>query len=107
MTDNYATFCTDGSVNLCAAAPVIGTSQVTCSVVVGGGTGKRCERFTADNIKPRLNMRDFIATMRTRGLQFAGPPRMNIQDKLQFVNPLDRWLKSRPDIRLAGGQENG
>ena len=52
----------------------------------------RGERFTADNIKPRLNMRDFMDTMRTSGVQSGGPPPLGSQDKQQFANQLDRML---------------
>ncbi len=54
----------------------------------------RGERLTADNIKPRLNMRDFMDTMRSSGVQSGGPPPMNNQDKQQFANQLDRLLST-------------
>jgi uncharacterized protein YaiI (UPF0178 family) len=54
----------------------------------------RGERLTADNIKPRLNMRDFMDTMRSSGMQSGGPPPLNNQDKLQFANQLDRLLST-------------
>jgi uncharacterized protein YaiI (UPF0178 family) len=52
----------------------------------------RGERLTADNIKPRLNMRDFMDTMRSSGVQSGRPPPLNNQDKQQFANQLDRLL---------------
>jgi uncharacterized protein YaiI (UPF0178 family) len=52
----------------------------------------RGERLTADNIKPRLNMRDFMDTMRSSGVQSGGPPPLNNQDKQQFANQLDKLL---------------
>ena len=52
----------------------------------------RGERLTADNIKPRLNMRDFMDTMRSSGIQSGGPPPLNNQDKQQFANQLDQLL---------------
>jgi uncharacterized protein YaiI (UPF0178 family) len=52
----------------------------------------RGERLTADNIKPRLNMRDFMDTMRSSGVQSGGQPPLNNQDKQQFANQLDRLL---------------
>ena len=54
----------------------------------------RGERLTADNIKPRLNMRDFMDTMRSSGMQSGGPPPLNNQDKLRFANQLDRLLST-------------
>jgi len=52
----------------------------------------RGERLTADNIKPRLNMRDFMETMRSSGMQSGGPPPLDNRDKQQFANQLDRLL---------------
>ncbi len=52
----------------------------------------RGERYTADNIKPRLNMRDFMDTMRASGMQSGGPPPLGPQEKQQFANQLDRLL---------------
>jgi len=52
----------------------------------------RGERFTTDNIKPRLNMRDFMDTMRSSSMQSGGPPPLGPQDKQQFANQLDRLL---------------
>jgi uncharacterized protein len=50
------------------------------------------ERFTADNIRPRLNMRDFIETMRASGEVTGGPPPFCNKDKLAFANELDKYL---------------
>ena len=40
----------------------------------------------------RLNIRDFMETMRSSGMQSGGPPPLNNQDKQQFANQLDRLL---------------
>lgn len=52
----------------------------------------RGERFTKDNIKSRLNMRDFMETMRSSGIQSGGPPKLSLQDRKTFSDKLDRWL---------------
>ncbi|GGX68336.1 YaiI/YqxD family protein [Saccharospirillum salsuginis] len=52
----------------------------------------RGELFTRDNIRARLNMRDFLDTLRGSGIQTGGPPALNQQDRQQFANQLDRWL---------------
>lgn len=52
----------------------------------------RGELFTTENIKARLNIRDFMETMRSSGIQTGGPPAINQSDKQQFANHLDRWL---------------
>lgn len=53
----------------------------------------RGEELTKDNIKSRLNIRDFMDTMRSSGVQTGGPPALNNNDKQQFANALDRWLQ--------------
>jgi uncharacterized protein len=55
----------------------------------------RGEKFTKENIKPRLNMRDFLETMRGSGLQTGGPPSLNQADRKAFADGLDRWLSKR------------
>lgn len=53
----------------------------------------RGELFTAENIRQRLNMRDFLDTMRSSGIQTAGPPPLNQSDRQEFANNLDRILQ--------------
>lgn len=55
----------------------------------------RGERFTKENIKPRLNMRDFLETMRSSGMQTGGPPALSQMDRKAFADGLDRWLSKR------------
>ena len=52
----------------------------------------RGELFSKDNIKQRLNMRDFMDTMRSSGIQMGGPPALSQADRQQFANHLDRLL---------------
>ena len=52
----------------------------------------RGERFTKENIKARLNMRDFMETMRSSGVQTGGPPALNQSDRKAFADKLDQWL---------------
>ena len=54
----------------------------------------RGELFTSENIRARLNMRDFLETMRSSGLQSGGPPPLNQSDRQAFANHLDRILSS-------------
>ena len=55
----------------------------------------RGELLTAANIKSRLNMRDFMDTLRSSGVQIGGPAPLSQQDKQQFANHLDRLLAKR------------
>lgn len=52
----------------------------------------RGELYTKDNIKARLNMRDFLDTMRSSGVDTGGPPALNQSDRMAFANHLDRLL---------------
>jgi len=53
----------------------------------------RGELYTKANIKSLLNMRDFMDTMRSSGVEMkGGPAPLNQQDKQQFANQLDKWL---------------
>lgn len=53
----------------------------------------RGEMYTTENIKQRLNMRDFMETMRSSGVEVGGgPPPLNQKDRQNFANHLDRLL---------------
>ncbi len=52
----------------------------------------RGEELTKANIKSRLNLRDFMDTMRSSGVQTGGPPPLSQRDRVQFANALDRFL---------------
>jgi uncharacterized protein YaiI (UPF0178 family) len=59
----------------------------------------RGELFTNENIKSRLNIRDFMDTMRASGVQTGGPPALSQSDRQAFANHLDtiivRYQKSQ------------
>lgn len=52
----------------------------------------RGEVFSANTIKAKLNMRDFMDTMRSSGIHTGGPSQLNESDKREFANALDRYL---------------
>lgn len=52
----------------------------------------RGELFTKENIKSRLNIRDFMDTMRASGVQTGGPPPLSQSDRQLFANHLDSIL---------------
>lgn len=58
----------------------------------GHALSPRGEMHTTDNIRARLNMRDFMDTMRSSGIQTGGPPALNQADRMEFANQLDRFL---------------
>lgn len=52
----------------------------------------RGEIYSSDSIKSRLNMRDFMDTMRASGVHTGGPPPLNQSDRQAFANHLDQLL---------------
>lgn len=52
----------------------------------------RGEHYTKETIGQRLNMRDFMDTMRSSGVMTGGPAAYSQQDRQAFANTLDRWL---------------
>lgn len=52
----------------------------------------RGDIYDKTNIKQKLNMRDFMDTMRSSGEHHGGQAAMNAKDKQTFANALDRYL---------------
>lgn len=52
----------------------------------------RGEPYSVQTIRQKLQMRDFMETMRSSGIQSGGPAAFSDRDKAQFANSLDRWL---------------
>ena len=53
----------------------------------------RGEMYSTENIRSLLNMRDFMDTMRSSGVDTSGgPPPLNQSDRQAFANQLDRFL---------------
>lgn len=52
----------------------------------------RGEMFTAANVRSRLNLRDFMDTMRASGFDTGGTPAINQTQQRAFANRLDTWL---------------
>ncbi|MDY6830193.1 MAG: YaiI/YqxD family protein [Pseudomonadota bacterium] len=61
----------------------------------------RGEELTASNIRPRLNMRDFLDQMRSSGEVTGGPPPLSNADRGAFANAVDRIVTKR--MRADGG----
>jgi len=52
----------------------------------------RGELYSADTIRARLNMRDFMDTLRASGINTGGPPTLSQSDRKSFANHLDAFL---------------
>jgi uncharacterized protein YaiI (UPF0178 family) len=56
----------------------------------------RGEMLNKGNIKARVQMRDFMETMRSSGEHTGGPKGYSDGDRREFANALDRWLAKNP-----------
>lgn len=87
----------DEIVKRLAAGDLVITGDVPLAAEVidkgGQALSPRGELFTTENIRSRLNMRDFLDTMRASGVQTdGGPAAFSQRDKQEFANNLDRFL---------------
>ncbi|MGI9291199.1 MAG: YaiI/YqxD family protein [Gammaproteobacteria bacterium] len=68
---------------------------LAAEVIEKGGLAlsPRGEMHTTENIGARLNMRDFMDTMRSSGVDVGGgPAALGQADRQNFANQLDKWL---------------
>jgi len=86
----------DEIVKLVKKGDLVITSDIPLAdevIEVGGqALSPRGELYTSSNIKSRLNMRDFMDTMRASGEHTGGPALLSQSDRQQFANHLDRIL---------------
>ena len=52
----------------------------------------RGEFYTPDNIRERLELRNFLDTLRGSGVQTGGPAALDQSDRKRFADQLDRFL---------------
>ena len=87
----------DEIVKRLAAGDLVVTSDIPLAAEViekgGHALSPRGEMHTKENIGAKLNMRDFMDTMRSSGVEMGGGPSAYGQrDKQEFANNLDRFL---------------
>ncbi len=58
----------------------------------GVALNPRGELYTKEDIKSRLNMRDFMETLRDSGIETGGPAPLSQKDRQKFANNLDKIL---------------
>jgi uncharacterized protein YaiI (UPF0178 family) len=79
-----------------AADDLVITSDIplAAEVIDKGGLviSSRGERFTPSNIRQRLNMRDFLDTMRSSGEITGGQTALGPIERQAFANALDQYL---------------
>lgn len=89
----------DEIVRRVSAGDLVITSDIPLAAEViekdGQALSPRGELYSKENIGARLNMRDFLDTMRASGVDTGGPPAMNQADRQAFANHLDTILARR------------
>ena len=86
-------------VRLAESGDLVVTTDIplAAGVIAKGGTGlsPRGEVFSAENIRGRLTMRDFMDELRGSGVMTGGPAALRPRDRQEFSNQLDRLLRAR------------
>ena len=87
------------------AGDLVITSDIPLAAeVIEKGAHALCPRgelHTRENIGAKLNMRDFMDTLRASGINTGGPPALGNAERKAFADQLDRWL-SRNYRKPAG-----
>jgi uncharacterized protein YaiI (UPF0178 family) len=73
---------------------ITGDIPLAAEVIEMGGyaLNPRGELYSANNIRARLNMRDFMDTLRASGIDTGGPSALSQSDRKSFANHLDKIL---------------
>jgi uncharacterized protein YaiI (UPF0178 family) len=83
-------------VRRCSAGDLIVTSDIPLAAeVIDKGAyalSPRGELYSTDDIRARLNMRDFLDTLRASGIDTGGPPALKHSDRQLFASHLDTLL---------------
>ena len=86
----------DEIVKRLSAGDLVITSDIPLAAEViekgGQALSPRGELHTTENIGARLNMRDFMDTLRSSGVDTGGPSAFSQKDRQTFANNLDKLL---------------
>jgi uncharacterized protein YaiI (UPF0178 family) len=83
---------------------ITGDIPLAAEVIDKGGNAlsPRGELYSADSIKSRLGMRDFLDNLRASGIDTGGPPALSQSDRNAFANQLDKLLAKNTSTTLRG-----
>jgi uncharacterized protein len=83
-------------VAMLAAGDLVITADIPLAAQViekgGHALNPRGEFYSAENIKERLSMRDFMESLRASGVETSGPSAMQSSDRHTFAKQLDQFL---------------
>ena len=83
-------------VNRLGAGDLVITSDIPLAAEVidkgGHALTPRGELYSSDNIKARLDMRNYMDALRASGIDTGGPPALSQSDRKSFANHLDKLL---------------
>lgn len=76
---------------------ITGDIPLASEVLAKGGhaINPRGERYSQETIRERLNLRDFMDTLRSSGIDTGGPAALGPRDIQAFANQLDVFLAQR------------
>ncbi|MFZ9193781.1 MAG: YaiI/YqxD family protein [Burkholderiales bacterium] len=84
-------------VEMARAGDLVITADIPlAAAVVGKGAcalNPRGELYTKDNVQGLLDMRNFMDTLRSSGVETGGPPALSNSDSRNFAAQLDRWMQ--------------
>jgi len=79
-----------------APGDLVITADIPLAAAVVGKGGHalnpRGEMYSAENVRDRLSMRDFLDNLRSDGIETGGPPPLTKRDRQTFANNLDTFL---------------
>lgn len=83
-----------------AAGDLVVTADIPLAAAViergGFALNPRGEFYSRENIREALDMRNFMDTLRSSGVETGGPPPFSQADRQAFANQLDRFLARLP-----------
>ncbi len=90
-------------VAMAAAGDLVITADIPLAAAVVGkdacALNPRGELYTRDNVQGLLDMRNFMDTLRSSGVETGGPRALSGNDRQSFAGRLDRWISARLEHR--------
>lgn len=87
-------------VEMARAGDLVITADIPLAAAVvdkgASALNPRGELYTKDNVQGLLDMRNFMDTLRSSGVETGGPPALSNSDSRNFAAQLDRWMRRQP-----------